>query len=47
VACSKEIIEKRIFAIEEASRDVFKYLDALVQERSDKVMLEAKDTLFK
>lgn len=47
VVCSKEIIEKRIHAIEDASKDVFKYLDELVQQRSNQVMLEAKTTLFK
>lgn len=45
--CSKDIIEKRVKAIEAASMDVFKYLDALVKERSDKLMHEAKTTLFK
>jgi len=47
VVCSKEIIEKRVEAIEAASKDVFKYLDALVQERSQELMLEAKSDLFK
>jgi len=47
VVCSKDIIEKRVMAIEEASKDVFMYLDALVKERSDVVMLDAKATLFK
>lgn len=47
VACSKEIIEKRVEAIESASKDVFKYLDALVQERSQELMLKAKSDLFK
>ncbi|MBN2815745.1 MAG: CZB domain-containing protein [Campylobacterales bacterium] len=47
IACSKEIIEKRVEAIENASKDVFKYLDALVKERSNILMLEAKSELFK
>ncbi|MDD2357055.1 MAG: methyl-accepting chemotaxis protein [Thiovulaceae bacterium] len=47
VLCSKEIIEERIKAIESASRDVFKYLDEVVEEKSQKVMHEAKDNLFK
>ena len=46
VACSKDIIEKRVLAIEEASKDVFKYLDQLVKERSVKLAAEAKDSLF-
>ena len=46
VLCSKEIIEQRILAIEEASKDVFKYLDELVEQRSAKVMHEAKNNLF-
>lgn len=47
VVCSKDIIEKRVMAIEAASKEVFSYLDALVKERSNVVMLEAKDSLFK
>lgn len=47
VACSKEIIEKRIHAIEEASRDVFKYLDALVEEKAHEVMHIAAKELFR
>lgn len=47
VVCSKDIIEKRAGAIEEASKDVFKYLDALVQERSEILMQKAAKTLFK
>lgn len=46
IICSKEIIEKRIHAIEDASQDVFKYLDELVKQRSNKMMLEAKENLF-
>ncbi len=46
VLCSKEIIEERIKAIEAASKDVFKYLDELVEQRSDKVMYVARDDLF-
>ena len=46
VLCSKETIEERIHAIENASRDVFKYLDELVDQRSQKVMIEAKNSLF-
>ena len=44
--CSKDIIETRVRAIEDASKDVFKYLDELVQERSAEMAIEAKDRLF-
>lgn len=46
VICSKEIIEERINAIEAASKDVFKYLDQLVQERSKGMMVLATKELF-
>lgn len=46
VVCSKDIIETRVKAIEEASKDVFKYLDELVKERSERMAVEAKDRLF-
>jgi len=45
-ACSKDIIETRVYAIEEASKDVFRYLDELVKERSAKMAVEAKEKLF-
>ncbi|MDO8453651.1 MAG: CZB domain-containing protein, partial [Sulfurimonas sp.] len=47
VLCSKEIIEERINAIEVASKDVFKYLDALVEERANETMHKAAKNLFK
>lgn len=47
VMCSKDIIEERIHAIEHASKEVFQYLDDLVEQRADKVMIEAKNNLFK
>lgn len=47
VLCSKEIIEKRIHAIEDASSDVFKFLDALVDEKAKEMMHTAAKTLFK
>ncbi|OHE06445.1 MAG: chemotaxis protein [Sulfurimonas sp. RIFOXYB2_FULL_37_5] len=47
VLCSKEIIEQRIHAIEEASNDVFKFLDALVDEKAKEMMHTAAKTLFK
>jgi methyl-accepting chemotaxis protein len=46
VICSKDIIEERIRAIEAASKDVFKYLDVLVEEKAQQVMHEAKNNLF-
>lgn len=46
ILCSKEIIEQRIRAIELASGDVFKYLDALVEERANEVMHQAAKYLF-
>ncbi|MDD5400688.1 MAG: methyl-accepting chemotaxis protein [Sulfurimonas sp.] len=45
--CSKEIIEQRIHAIEDASNDVFKYLDALVDEKAKEAMYIAAKELFK
>ncbi|MGE4420113.1 MAG: methyl-accepting chemotaxis protein [Sulfurimonas sp.] len=47
VVCSKEIIEQRIHAIENASHDVFKYLDALVEEKANEAMHVAAKELFK
>jgi hypothetical protein len=47
VLCSKEIIEQRIHAIEDASSDVFKFLDALVDEKAKEMMHTAAKTLFK
>jgi len=47
VLCSKEIIEQRVHAIENASDDVFKFLDALVEEKSKEMMHKAAKTLFK
>jgi hypothetical protein len=46
VLCSKEIIEERIHKIEEASHEVFKYLDELVEQRTKIVMHEAASKLF-
>lgn len=46
VVCSKDIIEQRIQAIESASKDVFKYLNDLVEEKAQRVMHEAKENLF-
>ncbi len=46
VLCSKDIIEKRIHAIEHASADVFKYLDELVEQRAHETMHKAVKNLF-
>ncbi len=46
IICSKEIIEKRIHAIEHASEDVFKYLDELVEQRANETMHKAVKHLF-
>jgi methyl-accepting chemotaxis protein len=46
ILCSKDIIEERIKNIEAASKDVFKYLDIIVEEKSKKTMFEAQQTLF-
>ncbi|QOP40386.1 chemotaxis protein [Sulfurimonas marina] len=46
VVCSKEIIEQRINAIEDASKDVFKYLDELVEQRAKEMMHLATKELF-
>ncbi len=45
--CSKEIIEQRVVKIENASKEVGRYLDSMVQERANMVMKEASITLFK
>ena len=44
--CSKEVIQERIHAIENASKEVFHYLDVLVEERTKMMMNEAAKTLF-
>ncbi|WP_428739191.1 CZB domain-containing protein [Sulfurimonas sp.] len=46
VICSKAVIEERINKIEYASKDVFSYLDALVEERGKSMMHKAAKTLF-
>jgi len=45
--CSKEIIQERVHKIENASKKVGSYLDAIVQERSDYMMKIAAETIFK
>lgn len=46
VICSKEEIEEMVIKIEDASKDVFKILDSMVEEKSKQVMVTAKNTLF-
>jgi hypothetical protein len=46
IVCSKDIIEKKVREIEVASNDVFKYLDMMLEEKSEMIMHEAADTLF-
>ena len=46
VTCSKEVIQDHVKAIETASKDVFRYLDNLVEERTKVMMDEAAKTLF-
>ena len=46
VICSKEEIESMVVQIEEASKDVFALLDAMVKEKSDGIMHKAKKHLF-
>lgn len=44
--CSKEEIETMVREIEHASEEVFTYLDAMVEEKSKKTMIVAKEHLF-
>ncbi|MGM0533343.1 MAG: CZB domain-containing protein [Campylobacterota bacterium] len=44
--CSKEHIEDMVKEIEENSKDVFKYLDAMVEEKSELMMKKAANDLF-
>lgn len=44
--CSKDIIQKRIHNIENASHEVFKYLENLVDEKAEQVMHIATKELF-
>ncbi|MEJ5169116.1 MAG: methyl-accepting chemotaxis protein, partial [Arcobacteraceae bacterium] len=46
VTCSKQIIEDRIHKIEQASEDVFRILDAILDEKTEAVMKEAAVELF-
>ncbi|MDY0321351.1 MAG: methyl-accepting chemotaxis protein [Arcobacteraceae bacterium] len=46
VTCSKQIIEERVSKIEHASEDVFRILDAILDEKTEAVMKEAAVELF-
>jgi hypothetical protein len=46
VVCSINEIEASVMRIEAASKDVFKYLDALVDERAKVLMTQAVEELF-
>jgi len=47
VICSKDIIEEMIEKIEDASLEVFQYLDAMVEEKANQQMKSAVKDLFK
>ena len=46
VVCSKAIIEKKVKLIENASEDVFKILDQMLEEKNELVMKVAANDLF-
>ncbi len=46
IACSKELIESKVLKVEEASKDVFKYMDQMLEERVNELMNEAANRLF-
>ena len=46
VVCSKEIIEKKVKLIENASEDVFRILDQMLEEKNELVMKVAAKDLF-
>ena len=47
VICSKDKIEAMVMSIEQASKEVFKILDAMVEEKSELMMKDAVTALFK
>jgi hypothetical protein len=47
VVCSKHEIEEKVKDIEVASHDVFKFLDMMLNEKSELIMHEAAEILFK
>ena len=46
ISCSKQLIEDKISLVEEASANVFVYLDRILEEKNDAVMKEAAKKLF-
>ncbi|OCL93992.1 methyl-accepting chemotaxis protein [Aliarcobacter thereius] len=46
ISCSKELIEEKIKLVEDASENVFIYLDRILEEKNDAVMKEAAVKLF-
>lgn len=46
VSCSKQLIEDKIELVENASENVFIYLDKILEEKSDAIMKEAAKKLF-
>ncbi|WP_375234257.1 CZB domain-containing protein [Arcobacter sp. CECT 8983] len=46
ISCSKELIEQKISLVEDASEDVFIYLDRILEEKNTAVMKEAANKLF-
>ncbi len=46
VSCSKQLIEDKISLVEEASQQVFIYLDKILDEKNDQVMKDAANKLF-
>ena len=46
VSCSKQLIEDKISLVEEASQQVFIYLDRILEEKNEQVMKDAATKLF-
>src|SRR5574344_255253 len=46
VSCSKQLIEDKISLVEDASQQVFIYLDKILEEKNELVMKEAANKLF-
>ncbi|RXJ57535.1 chemotaxis protein [Candidatus Marinarcus aquaticus] len=46
VACSKQLIEDKIALVENASEEVFYYLDKILEEKNESVMKKAAKDLF-
>ena len=46
ISCSKQLIEDKISLVEEASQQVFIYLDRILEEKNEQVMKDAATKLF-